>query len=199
MNKIELKKISSDSLNNIYCDEIIKEPSLKQFLTRRKLFKLSGMTIFGISVAGLSNVILSNKANAQCFDYYGNNYCNPYYVWYYQMYQQQMYAQYGALIQAQFQALYLANQQWSVGQPISGKVSVINDKNKPVSGNLSLTLVDSRSLNQLEDYKIGKYTMPPNRIETYQFNGIVGKYPGNKKLSTWTENDQTSTDLSIYA
>lgn len=169
--------------------------------SRRKFLKLTGMAGIGASVAGLSNLLLPEKAYGGCFkDYYGQLWCDPYTAWYYSYYQQELQAIYGALLQAQLNQLLLENSQLQQFQPTSGTISLVNQTYQPSSGYLSLTVVDSRSLDHLEDQKTTPYTIPPRTVNTVKFNdGPSGQHSGDKNFTAWTAKDNRSAPLTVFA
>ena len=168
--------------------------------SRRKFLKLAGMAGIGASVAGLSNLLLPEKAYGRCFRYYGTLYCDAYTARYYQYYQQQLQASYGPLLLARSNQLVLASSQLRVNQPTIGTINLINERDQPSSGYLSLTVVDSRALDQVEDQKIGHYTIDARSENKLSFQeGPSGQFKGDKKFTAWTARDNRSSSLTVYA
>jgi hypothetical protein len=174
--------------------------------SRRKFLKLAGMAGIGASVAGLSNLLLPEKAYGRCFrNYYGGISCDDHNGWYYQHYQQEFQPLYGPLSRDRFNnELKLASSHFRVHQPMSGYINLINDRYHTSSGYLSLTLVDYRSPYQLEDHIIVPYTIRPRDNLKIPLQGpsgqsISGQSKGDKKLTAWTARDNRSSSLTVYA
>jgi hypothetical protein len=176
-------------------------PHLDGGSSRRKFLKLAGMAGIGASIAGLSNLLLPEKAYGGCFrDYYGQLWCDAYTARYYQYYQQQLQASYGPLLRARSNQLVLASSQLRVNQPTIGTINLINERYQPSSGYLSLTIVDSRALDQVEDQKIRPYTIPARTENKLSFQeGPSGQFKGDKKFTAWTARDNRSSSLTVYA
>ncbi|MFM6270618.1 MAG: hypothetical protein ACKPFA_29595, partial [Dolichospermum sp.] len=93
-----------------------------------------------------------------------------------------------------------ASSQLRVNQPTSGTINLINERSQPSSGYLSLTVVDSRALDQVEDQKTVPYTIPARHQETLSFQqGPSGQFKGDKKFTAWTARDNRSSSLTVYA
>ncbi|MBR8839512.1 MAG: hypothetical protein DSM106950_37300 [Stigonema ocellatum SAG 48.90 = DSM 106950] len=163
--------------------------------------KLTGMAGIGASVAGLSNLLLPEKAYGGCFkDSYGQLWCDPQTAWYYRYYQQQLQALYGPLLIAQVDELSLNRSHLPVFRPTSGTIILANESHQPSTGYLSLTVVDSKSLDNIEDQRTAQYNLPPRSANTVKFEeGPIGKIEGSKKFSAWTRKDNRSSPLTVYA
>lgn len=202
---MRLKIISSGSIDDLLKSsesEVISRKSEKKnhHVDRRRFLKLLGLTGVGVSLSAIPNLLFAEKAYGQCYNYYGYTYCDPYQVFIYQQYQRQLQAQYGALLLASLNQLMLASRQLQVYQRTQGSITVVNDKYQSSSGPLALTVVDSGSLDQLEDYKVGTYSLPPRSYQTYEFyDGPRGQYPGNKRVTAFTRNDSRSSNLTVFA
>jgi hypothetical protein len=168
---------------------------------RRKFINIAGCTIVGTSMSGLFGYLRPEKAHAGCFvDYYGQTWCDPYSIWFYRYYQQQLQAQYGRLLLSQLQNLTLSAYRMPAFKPTTGYISLLNNKYTPSSGQLSLTVVDSRSLDELEGVTSNSYSIPPRTVQTIRFNdGPSAQSAGRKKFSAWTARGGRSKDFIVYA
>lgn len=168
---------------------------------RREFFKLAGMFGLGALVVFGSDLLKPQKAHAGCFrDYYGTVWCDPYTIQFYQYYQMQLQAMYGAMLLANVGGLYLPNTNIPVYQPTSGTINLINKNSYSVDGAMTLTVADSRSLNEIEAQKTQTYSIPAKTVQTLKFNkGPIGQYPGQKKMTAWTAKGNASSPLTVYA
>lgn len=159
---------------------------------RRKFLKIVGMAGLGASLSSISNLLMPEKANAACYtNAYGYTTCDYYDYWYYQQYQ-------GYLMWAYLYQMSLYQYYYNLYQPIGGSVRLENRTNETSSGEIAVTLVGSRSLDQLEDYSTVAYDIPPRTSGTLQFsNGPSGQSPGEKVATIWTANANVSSRLTV--
>ena len=192
---MNIKVIEAQSLEEMEVSEISNNFFFKKAprnIRRRKLLKIAGMASIGLSVSTITNLTTPKKANAMCYtNAYGYTFCDYSNYWFYQQYQ-------GYLMWSYLQQMRLYQSYYNMYQPINGRFNLYNDSNESADGNVVMTLVDRRRIDEIEDSSTVAYDLSPGESQVIEFtDGPAGQSPGQKIATVWTANSSISRGLTV--
>ena len=79
---MKLKTISSGSIDDLleFPEYEVNSKKIEKenlHVGRKKFLKLLGMGVMGASLSVIPNLLFTEKAHGQCYDYYEYQYCDP--------------------------------------------------------------------------------------------------------------------------